>query len=192
MKRVLAVISAGLLGLAPAVVAQGGLGIKGGLSYGNVSNSGLLPGQLEGRTGFAVGLSASSSGMLGWGIEALYAQRGVVSSSDPDSRKLDYIDVPATLHVTLSAGTLAPYAYAGPQISFELKCQAGNTSCPDTDRPKTSYAAVLGGGIRFGEHHGISIEGRYLYGLTDLNLSTVTSAESYKTRSFLLLAGIGL
>ncbi len=184
------ILTAGVLGLVPTVaMGQGGFDIKGGLSYGNVSNSGVLPGQLEGRTGFAVGLAASGSGLLSFGVEGLYAQRGVVSSNDPDSRKLDYIDVPVTLHVTLSAGAVAPYLYAGPQASFELKCRAGSSPCPDTNRPKVSYDAVLGGGVRFGA---FMVEGRYLYGLTDLNLSTVTSAESYKTRSFLLLAGIGL
>jgi len=33
------------------------------------------------------------------------------------------------------------------------------------------------------------LEGRYVYGLTDLKLSTVTSSESYKTRSVLILVG---
>ena len=37
---------------------------------------------------------------------------------------------------------------------------------------------------------GLSVEGRYVYGLTDLNLNTVSTSESYQTRSFLLLAGI--
>jgi hypothetical protein len=34
------------------------------------------------------------------------------------------------------------------------------------------------------------LEGRYIYGLTDLKLGTITSSTSYKTRSFLLLAGL--
>jgi hypothetical protein len=37
-----------------------------------------------------------------------------------------------------------------------------------------------------------TFEGRYVYGLTDLKLNTVTSSSSYKTRSFLLLVGFGL
>jgi hypothetical protein len=35
----------------------------------------------------------------------------------------------------------------------------------------------------------LSIEGRYVYGLTDLKLNTVTSSESFKSRTFLILAG---
>ena len=38
---------------------------------------------------------------------------------------------------------------------------------------------------------GLSIEGRYVYGLTDLKLSTVSTSTSYQTRSFLVLLGLG-
>jgi len=48
---------------------------------------------------------------------------------------------------------------------------------------RTGAGASLGG-------RGLSLEGRYMYGLTDLKLSTVTSATSYHSRSFLILAGI--
>jgi hypothetical protein len=48
---------------------------------------------------------------------------------------------------------------------------------------------VIGGGVRLGAASAFTLEGRYIYGLTDLKLSTVTSSESYKTRSFAILAG---
>lgn len=152
----------------------------------------MLPGNLDGRTGFALGLSlGSTGGLLGFGFEGLYAQRGVTSSNMPDSsRKLDYVDVPVYLRAMIPTPGVAPYAYAGPQVSFELRCRAGSSACPDTDRRKTTYAAVIGGGIRLGLQSAFTIEGRYIYGLTDLKLSTVTSSASYKTRSFLILGGI--
>lgn len=192
MKRSLAIIAALLLGAAAGVAAQsqGGLGIKGGLSYGNVSNRGVLPGSLRGRTGFAVGVSAITGGFLGLGVEGLYAQRGVISANDPDSRKLDYIDVPAYVRMGLPTMGLTPFAYAGPQVSFELRCRTGSGDCPSTDRPKTTFAAVIGGGVRLGAQGGFTVEGRYIYGLTDLKLSTITSSQSYQTRSFLLLGGL--
>ena len=192
MKRSFAFLVVVFLGLAPATLrAQAALGIKGGLSYGNVSNRGVLPGSLSGRTGFAVGLAfGNPSGLLGFGVEGLYAQRGVLSPADSNSRKLDYVDVPAYLRVMILTTSLAPYLYAGPQVSFELRCRTGNGACPEADRPKTTAAAVIGGGVRLGSQSGFTIEGRYIYGLTDLKLSTVTSSNSYKTRSFLILAGL--
>lgn len=187
MKRTLAITAAAiLLGAVPSV-AHAQIGLKGGFSYGNVSNRGLLPGALHERSGFAVGLSlVSARSLLGFGIEGLYAQRGVVSNTAGQSHKLDYIDVPAYLRVSLPTPGIAPYAYAGPQVSFELHC---TDACP-SGRPKTTTAAVLGGGVRLGAQSAFSLEGRYVYGLTDLKLNTVTSSDSYKTRSFLILAGI--
>jgi hypothetical protein len=186
MRCTLGILVAVLTGVAPQTV-QAQLGIKGGLSYGNVSNRGVLPGNLDTRTGFAVGLAlGSSTGLLGFGVEGLYAQRGVASTTASDSRKLDYIDVPAYVRVNFPTPGLAPYAFAGPQVSFELHC---SDACP-SGRPKTTTAAVIGAGIRLGAQSAFSLEGRYLYGLTDLKLNTVTSSDSYKTRSFLILAGI--
>lgn len=189
MKGSTAMIIAALCALAPAAQAQGGLGIKGGLSFGNVSNRGVLPGNLDTRTGFAVGLAFTpGTSLLGLGVEGLYAQRGVEGDA-PDTRKLDYVDVPVYLRATLSLSGIAPFGYAGPQVSFELRCRTGDGACPSSDRPKTTTAAVIGGGVRLGTRSAISLEGRYVYGLTDLKLSTLTSSTSYKTRSFLILAG---
>lgn len=191
MKHTFGLLVALTLGAASPALAQG-LGVKGGLSYGDVSNRGLLPGQLTNRTGFAIGAGIGTTGtLLSFGLEGLYAQRGVVSDNGADERKLDYIDLPAYLRVTVPTPGVAPYAYAGPQFSFELSCRAGSNPCPDTDRPKVTYAAVIGGGVRLGQPGSLSIEGRYIYGLNDLKLSTVTSSESYQTRSFMILLGLG-
>jgi hypothetical protein len=194
MKRSAVMSVAMLLSVMPAVAtAQGVFGIKGGGSWGNVSNSGVLPGDLEGRTGFAVGLwlGTPMTAGISVGLEGLYAQRGVQSAVGLDSRELDYIDVPLYLRVGLPTEGVTPFLYGGPQFSWEVRCVAGAADCPDTERPRTSYAAVVGAGVRFGGTAGVTIEGRYMYGLTDLELGTITDDESYQTRSFLLLAGIG-
>src|SRR6266508_2626046 len=172
MTRTLACLVATALGVTTVAPAQGSVALKGGFSYGNVSNRGVLPGNLQERTGFAAGLSfGTGRNMLGFGLEALYAQRGVAGSGTTDDRKLDYVDVPVFLRALFPSPGIAPFAYAGPQVSFELRCRAGGGPCPDTDRPSTSYAAVLGGGARLGAASAITLEGRYIYGLTDLKLS---------------------
>ena len=179
-----------LLALAPAMLAAQGVGIRGGFSYGNVSNRGLLPGNLGRRSGFAVGVAfGSATSLLGIGFEGMYAQRGVSGAAAGDSRRLDYADVPVYLRLMIPTVAVAPYAYAGPQVSFELRCSAAPGDCPPSDRPKTTTSAVLGGGVRIGPRGGFTIEGRYIYGLTNLKLDTITSSNSYKTRSFLMLAG---
>jgi hypothetical protein len=189
MRSALAILTIGLAAVVPPV-ASAQIGMKGGFSYGNVSNRGLLPGNLDTRTGFAVGLAlGSNQRLIGLGLEGLYAQRGVTSTTSGDARRLDYLDVPGYVRVMVPTPGAAPFAYAGPQLSFELRCDAGGGACP-SGRPKVTTAAVLGGGVRFGGWHAMTLEGRYVYGLTDLKLGTVTSARSYQTRSFVLLAGV--
>ena len=178
------------LGVAPSARAQGGgLGLKAGLSYSSVSNVGLLPGNLHSRSGFAAGLGLVTGGPVGLGVEGLYAQRGVTGGAPGDSRELNYLDVPVYLRIGAPTPGISPFAYAGPQASFELQCRAGGSDCPTTGRPKTTYAGVVGAGVRF--MGGLTVEGRYVYGLSDLKLNTITTTENYRTLSFLLLVGLG-
>lgn len=176
--------------------AQGAFGLKGGLSFGNISNKGVLPGSLETRTGFAGGVYiGGGSSIVGFGIEGLYAQRGLRSDeslADSETR-LDYVDVPAYLKINIPTSGIRPFVYAGPQISFEVHCKtAGGGVCPTTSpRKSTDYAGVIGAGLRLGTGTAVTLEGRYVYGLQDLKLSTVTSGESYKNRTFMILIGIG-
>ena len=164
--------------------------IKAGASFGDVSNKGLLPGSLKSRTGWAAGAALATRGTIGLMVEGMFAQRGVESATPAEERKLDYVDVPALVRVMLPTGGVRPFAYAGPQASFELRCKAGPVECADGGRKKTTFAGVIGGGVRFGAGGGFLVEARYVYGLDDLKLSTVTSGDSYKTRSFMLLVGL--
>src|SRR5439155_6624116 len=119
MKRSPAIALALLVSVVPvAAHAQGGMAIKGGASFGDVSNKGILPGSLGERTGFAAGIAlGAAQGFFGYGIEGLYAQRGVTSPTATASRNLDYLDVPVYVRVTIPMGRLAPFGYAGPQAS---------------------------------------------------------------------------
>ena len=190
MKRLLSVSAILLLATAGTTVRAQGFGIKAGLSYGTAEQNGIDPGATQ-RSGYAVGVGLTTGGALGFGIEGLYAQRGFTSTSPLNTRRLDYIDVPVYLRVSIPSPGISPFAYAGPQGSYELKCGTDSGNCVDSGRPKLTYAGVIGGGLRFGIFGGLSIEGRYVYGLSDLKLSTVQASSSYKTRSLLLLAGFG-
>jgi hypothetical protein len=185
------------LAVPAALYAQGEAGLKAGVSFGNISNKGLLPEEvsLDNRTGFAAGIYLGYRvGLIGVGLEGLYDQRGAKASDSVGTSptRLDYVDVPAYVKVFLPTPLVQPFAYAGPQVSFEIRCRtAGDAACQDaatSGRKKTDYAAVFGAGVRFG---GLGLEGRYIYGLRDLKLHTVTDPNSYKTRTFLILLSIG-
>lgn len=187
MRNIKAVLVALAFLAAPAAGSAQGIGIKGGVSYGNVSNSGVLPGDVGSRTGFTVGISAFSGGPLALGLEALYSQRGVTGVESTASRELEYIDIPLLVRAMLPA-PVAPYVYAGPQISYELGCDTGADSCPGSDRPQWPTAAVVGAGVAFGGAQRFAVEGRYIYGISDLNFETVSDEDSYQERSFMVLA----
>ncbi len=176
-------------GFAPAAHAQSGFGIKGGFTFGNVSNAGALPGNLHSRSGYALGVAYEAGSPVGIGLEALYAQTGVSGGSIGQARSLNYLDVPLYVRIGVPAGSVMPFAYAGPQAEFQLQCRAGGAPCPNTVGPKTAYGAVIGGGLRL--PGGLTVEGRYTYGLTDLKLSTISTATSYQSRAFMILLGFG-
>jgi hypothetical protein len=180
-----------VLGAAPSIARAQGLEIKGGLSYGSVpNNNGILPGNLSPHTGFVVGLGVSSGGVVGLAADLLYAQRGYTSSVVGNSQKLSYLDLPVMLRVALPSPGITPFAVVGPQVSFELNCDSDGGSCP-SGRNDFTYAGVIGAGAKFGMLGGLSIEARYVYGLSDLKYSTVSNGNSYQSRSFLFMLGLG-
>ena len=65
-----------------ALHAQGEFGVKGGVTFGNISNKGVLPGNLKTRTGFAGGLYAGMRfTAVGIGIEGLVTAPGVATGT---------------------------------------------------------------------------------------------------------------
>jgi hypothetical protein len=191
-KRVYSAIAlAAIVAMPVAASAQGGMGIKAGFSWGQVpNNGGAFPGELSAHNGAAIGVGLHSGGVVGWGVEGLYAERGFRSSSPGGSRRMAVIDVPVYLRLAAENPGLTPFGYVGPQASFEVRCDGGGGNCP-TDRKKIGYAGVIGAGLKFGGLAGITAEARYVYGLTDLHLSTVTTSENYRSRGFMILAGFG-
>lgn len=188
---ILAALVLALAAAAPAN-AQVEFGVKGGLSFGNISNKGLLPGNLKTRTGFAAGVALGwRARVIGVGAEALFARRGLKSDGTGDL-KLDYVDIPVYAKIQAPTPGVSPFGYIGPQVSFEVTCKVDDVNCTGGDRSKTDYAGVIGAGVKFGNEGGVgfTVEARYIYGLKDLKLSTVSSSESFKTRSFLILGGV--
>ena len=146
----------------PVVVsAQTSLGIKGGLTYATLSNKSP---DFDNRTGFAAGIAIDMrSGLIGIQPEVLYVQKGVTASGTPSgtSPKLDYVEVPVLLKLTLGTPGLQPMVYAGPSAGFRLSCKVLEANCASGTVKSTDWSAVLGGGVRIGGNKGLSLEGRY-------------------------------
>lgn len=172
-------------------------GIKGGATFGKLSNGDNLPDDLDDRTGFAAGLYGGARfGAFEIGLDAMYVQRGLTSdlATSPLPTRLDYIDIPLYLKLFLPIPAVQPYIYAGPQVSFEIHCEtASGGDCPEpSEREETDFLGVGGLGVRLGSFSGIGvgIEGRYLYGFRNLNVTGVSDDDN-KTRAFMLLLSVG-
>lgn len=187
-KRLLAVA---LLAVCAASPARAQFGLLGGWAYGAVPGTNATgAGAYTANNGFTLGASLETGGVLGFGINGLYAQRGFTNTTPGFSQKLSYIDVPAYLKLQIPNPVIVPFAFAGPQVSFELNCDAGGSACP-SGRDKTTFDAVAGVGVRFPMIANLSVQGRYIYALKDLNYGTVNNQSNYRQRSFALLLGIG-
>lgn len=178
-------------GIPAAMPAQASLGLKGGVSFATLSNK--LP-DWKSRTGFAVGVALDlRSGLIGLQPEVLYVQKGVAFDGTPssasDAPRLGYIDVPILLKITIPTPAIQPMFYAGPSVNFRLSCSFNGVDCKSATK-STDYGVVLGAGVRFGGSRGFTVEGRYTWGLKDIN--NPGAGVKNETRTFLILAGISL
>ncbi len=173
---------------APRLTAQT-FGLKAGLSFATLSNASP---DWKTRTGFAGGVALGlMPGPVSLQPEVLYVQKGVAANGAPSNTapRLAYLDVPVLLKVQLPTPGIAPFADAGPVVSFRLSCTAGDADCRDTFK-STDWGVALGGGVRLGGATGLTIEGRYTWGLNDVH--DISSGVASKTRTFLVLAGISM
>lgn len=181
-----------------ASVSAQGAGVIGGIAVGSIPQaiSGGF-GQSAGvntTTGFALGLSAESAGAVGFGANLLYSRRDFEYSPYAETHHLSYVDVPVYIKVTLPAHSMSPFVLVGPQGSVREGC---NDSCA-TDQPWMTFAAIAGAGVKFGTLHRISLQARYVYGFTNEETGLGPNPggrfgppTTFRTRSLLLLAGIG-
>lgn len=129
--------------------------------------------------------------VIGIQPEVLYVQKGVEFDGSPSSSsnapQLSYIEVPVLLKLTIPTPGVHPMIYAGPSVMFRLTCSFAGVDCK-SQFSSTDYGAVFGGGIRIGGDHGLTLEGRYTWGLKDIN--DPGAGVKQQTRTFLLLAGV--
>jgi hypothetical protein len=141
-------------------------------------------------------------------IEGLAVSKGAHFIDDEaDGRttmKIDYIEVPVTLMVGLTSGA---YAFFGPTFSFERDCGvhadiAGaefDTECeglfgePGFERKSLDIGAALGVGYQLPLGPGMLLfEGRYTYGLTNLNDSSTSDTNKLRNRTWVVLGGYSI
>jgi hypothetical protein len=119
------------------------------------------------------------------------------------SLKFGYIEIPVTAMFSLGSG---PYLFVGPSVSFEVSCEVEidsdevniESDCDDGEeelsRNKTDFSLHGGAGFQFPVGPGsLLIEGRYIYGLANLNdEDTAGEDASSKHRTWAIMAGYAI
>jgi len=142
--------------------------------------------------------------------ELLYSPKGA-KVSDPESSdvdvtlKMDYVEIPVLVRIPLGSGASAsPYLLGGGAVAFESSCKfkgeaqgvsieadcdGGTDAELELQRKSTDFGAVVGAGVAIPAGSGSMIlEGRYTFGLVDLNDSG-DSQDGFKNRAGSVFVG---
>ncbi|MEZ4414642.1 MAG: porin family protein [Gemmatimonadota bacterium] len=211
MKATWVGIIAAALWVPPPVTAQSHeitLGVTGGFSFADVKTDDPELGDTFRRNAVAGGvfMSFRANDRIVVVPNLLYQQQGFrVDNADADATfKVDYVTLPLLLQVDLTqANRLRPRIFAGPSIGFQALCGVsgivdGVDDDYDCDDPEidvntatTVYALVVGAGVDWQVGRWIlGVEGRYDYGLTDLDVDP--QAPMQKLRTYSILGRISL
>jgi hypothetical protein len=188
-----------VIGSALAAGAQGlGYGAEGGLTLAALNEtSDADTASFDFRVGFLVGgfVTWPRGGRLELQPEVLFTQKGAKSDQlgGTSTEKLDYLDVPILVSYQIKGSRERNFAvFGGPSIGVLLRARSsasfGGTSFEENvkDQVKSTDFGLVGG---LAYHRGrLVVDGRYSWGLTDIDKETGDGVE-IRTRGISFLAG---
>jgi hypothetical protein len=191
--RAIRVLALGLLlavGASGTALAQGiGVGVKGGLVYPDFSVD-LSDYNYNSKTGWQAGMwfGGNRDGIVGVQVEINYLQKKGETQSGNGDFTINYLQVPILLRLNTPAQTknsFQLYGVVGP--SFDFKVSDSFNGINLIDEFEGTDVGIMGGvGIDVAR---IIVEGRYTYGLRQINKSFSDVAE-LKSHAFALLFGV--
>ena len=186
------------------------IGAKGGVNLGKSSFSGGSSGVTvddSRRTGIAAGVVINGQCFEHFALqfEGLYVRRETKFFFPPKDNlpaitslyKVDWIDFPLSAMGLFnpSEGKFRPFIFGGIDFAARIRARAENTSNGVTSEVDvkqqvkyTNFSLFGGAGAKFrtGERFWLTIDGRYVYGLTDI---APGSGQRWKYRDYQFLAG---
>lgn len=172
--------------------AQVAVGIKGGLNFAKVDESGA-----NNKTGINAGAFALIKlSKIGIQPEVLFSRQGFTAPSSIGDFKssINYVNIPVILKLYTVAGI---NLQVGPQFGFvtsakgEFPVTSGSSTMDIKDSFKSSdlsLALGLGWDLPFG----LTIDGRYNLGLSDINNDSSPGASSFKNQVIQVSVGYKL
>jgi hypothetical protein len=182
---------------AAAVAQEASFGVKGGLNLASIH---FDPDQLAdfgARPGLVLGgfVNLPIGSRLAIQPEGLFSQKGTDASEDGVDAwvRLDYFEVPVLVQYAVSQSSArAFHVFAGPSMAFNLKAESGADFGEesidediDDDIEDFDFGIVFGASVSFGR---FILDGRYTFGLSNINVDTEEGKAKNRTLSF--LAGV--
>jgi hypothetical protein len=187
-------------------------GFKVGVSLSTLSVGGDTEG-IHNNTGFVGGgFIRFGFGRFGIQPEVLSVTKGaeidVDTAEDDLDIRIDYVEVPILLQLPLTYGSsFAPYVFGGPAFAFDVGCEVSvpgvesDVDCEEADvlgedalaRRSLDVGLTAGAGVAFAMGPGaFLLEGRYTWGMTNINDNEGTDQAEVKNRSALFLASYAI
>ncbi len=154
--------------------AQLGGGVKAGVNLASISGFNNAGDSTSERTGLVVGgfLTAGLAPMIAIQPEVLFSMQGsklhfgASGVSTDTTSKLDYVQVPVLLRFGNSGkDTASVYGLVGPTFGLLMRANQDGEDIKDQLK-NTDMGVAVGVGVSLSR---LLAEGRYTYGLTDLN-----------------------
>lgn len=164
------------------------LGVKAGPNFANIDSDAGAVGNYENRTGWHVGAFMLIKGeRVGFQPEVIFSQQGSKFQYNSNSPSLDqnfsYVNIPLIVKLYTVAGI---NLQVGPQIGLLTSAeredfvsgQSGPISKEDikNDLKKTDFSLALG--VGWDLPFGLTLDGRYNWGITDNDDNYITNSGS--------------
>ncbi len=190
------------------VPGQTTLAIRGGLSRATMSGiEDLGESALKARTGLSLGASATIpiQDNFSLRLDGGYVQKGYSAEATglEANLYLDYIELSGlgAVKLTPSGSPASVYAFAGPSLAFNTKCEgsatvslggestSGSESCGDDVRGiDLGITGGIGAVMAVSEKMSLSVDLRYTLGLLSVDK---TGDDDIKNRDLILQVGVG-
>ena len=162
------------------------IGIKGGPNFANIDTESSAGENYKTRTGFHLGAFALFRGeRVGIQPEILFSQQGsklTVNGNDIESN-FSYMNIPVIVKLYTIAGI---NLQVGPQIGFLTSADYDDQDIKD-ELKSTDFSLALG--VGWDLPLGLTIDGRYNWGLSDITEGSGASMGTVKNQVWQISAG---
>ena len=179
---------------AAAAAQEVGYGVKGGLNLATLSFDPDAGADFGFRPGVVLGgfVSIPMGPRLTIQPEGLFSQKGGNASEEGVDAwiRFDYLEVPVLVQYAVTSSSTNTFnVFAGPSLAFKLKARSGAEFGDDSfdediseETETFDFGIVFGAGVNFGR---FSVDGRYTFGLSNINKDTEEGKIKNRTLAFL-------